>query len=373
MDLQGLRQIEDLIAKHRIEDAINDLQQMLDGHTDRHRLIDLSGRYHLMEREYKAGKLELSSYSVQMAQVRTEILSIVAALEKELRSKTTPAPRAGEKNEGSPLSPAPKTPSPTVDIPELIYVVGGKYIRGCRDEKDSDCLSWEKPAKEVKINAFEIGKTTVTNAQYCQFLNAKGNQEEAGVSWIDLDGPYGSEPCRIEPVAKGRFEVELGYEQHPVVYVSWDGAVAYCKWLSSIDGDKTFRLPTEAEWEYAARGGRRSKQFKYAGSNTLDKVGWYDANSGNRLHKVAELDANELGIYDMSGNVWEWCSDWFAADYYEKGLLDNPQGPADGSRRVYRGGSWLNSPRRCRVSYRGDSFPGARLGNLGFRVAVSSQ
>ncbi len=179
-----------------------------------------------------------------MAQVRTEILSIVAALEKELHAKTMPTPPTGGEKEGSPLPPAVKTPSPAVDIPELIYVAGGKYVRGCRDEKDSDCLSWEKPAKEVKINAFEIGKTTVTNAQYCQFLNAKGNQEEAGVSWINLDGPYGSEPCRIEPVAKSRFEVESGYEQHPVVYVSWYGAVAYCNWLTSIDGDKTFRLPT---------------------------------------------------------------------------------------------------------------------------------
>ncbi|MEI6411601.1 MAG: SUMF1/EgtB/PvdO family nonheme iron enzyme [Bacteroidota bacterium] len=373
MDLQGLRQIEDLIATHRLEDAINDLKHTLEGHTDRHRLIDLSGRYHLLEREYKAGKLELNPYTVQMAQVRTELLSIVAALEKELRAKTTTAPRAGDKNEAAPTPPAPKTSSPAADIPELIYVAGGKYLRGCRDEKDADCYPNEKPAKEVKINAFEIGKTPVTNAQYCAFLNAKGNQEEGGVSWIDLDGPYDSEPCRIEPVAKGRFEVEPGYEQHPVVYVSWFGAVAYCKWITTVVTDKLFRLPTEAEWEYAARGGRRSQHFKYAGSNTLDKVAWYTANSGGRLHKVAELDANELGMYDMSGNVWEWCSDWYAGDYYEKGPVDNPPGPTTGSYRVYRGGSWYLTPQLCRVSLRLFWLPDYRSDFLGFRVAVSSQ
>ena len=212
----------------------------------------------------------------------------------------------------------------------------------------------------------------MTNAQYCHFLNAKGNQEEGGVSWIDLDGIYGLDRCRIEPMPKGRFEVEPGYEHHPVVCLSWLGAVAYCKWLSTIAGDKLFRLPTEAEWEYAAQGGRRSKHFKFAGSNTLDKVAWYDT-PRRCLHQVAELEANELGIYDMSGNVWEWCSDWYAEDYYEKGLVDNPQGPADGSYRVIRGGSWNSELRDCRVSSRFYWLPYDHLDLLGFRVAVSSQ
>jgi len=369
MDLQGLRQIEDLISKHRLEDAINDLEPMVEEDLERNAWIIVSNRYHFLKQEYGAGRLSFGEYSLQLVQVSTELLRIVAALKKATPRPTPPAPVVIGKKEEK----LQHIVLPAVDIPELIYVASGKYIRGCRDEKDADCYPWEKPAKEVKINAFEIGKTTVTNAQYCQFLNAKGNQEEAGVSWINLDGPYGSEPCRIEPVAKSRFEVESGYEQHPVVYVSWDGAVAYCNWLTSIDGDKTFRLPTEAEWEYAARGGRRSQQYKYAGSNSLEKVGWHDANSGGRLHKVAELAANELGIYDMSGNVWEWCNDWFAEDYYEKGPVDNPQGPVDGSNRVYRGGSWYDTPQYCRVSYRYYARPGGRDSLLGFRVAASSQ
>lgn len=367
MDLQGLRQIEDLIATHRLEDAINDLKLMDKEDLERNAWIAVSGRYHFLKQEYGAGRLSFSEYSLQLAHVSTELLRIVAALKKATPRPTPPDSVEIGKKEENLQHIAP----PSVDIPELILIASSKYLRGCLDENHSDCFPNEKPVKEVMINAFEIGKTLVTNAQYCQFLNEKGNQEEGGVSWIDLDGAYDSERCRIEPMAKGRFAVEPGYEEHPVVYVSWYGAAAYCNWLGTLAGDKSYRLPTEAEWEYAARGGRRSRYFKYAGSNILDKVAWYNENSGGRLHHVTELDANELGIYDMSGNVWEWCSDWYGDDYYEKGPLDNPQGPTHGSARVLRGGSWLDSYQDCRVSYRNKTVPDERF-FIGFRVAVSS-
>ena len=130
-----------------------------------------------------------------------------------------------------------------------------------------------------------------------------------------------------------------------------------------------FRLPTEAEWEYAARGGDRSKGYKYAGSGNLDEVGWYGGNSGKHTHPVGEKKPNELGLYDMSGNVWEWCQDWYG-DYTDEAQT-NPTGPQSGGVRVLRGGSsWLNA-RFCRVSYRCSGDPGNRYGSIGLRLVLS--
>ena len=127
-----------------------------------------------------------------------------------------------------------------------------------------------------------------------------------------------------------------------------------------------FKLPTEAQWEYAARGGNLSKGYKYSGSNNLGEVGWYGSNSGNCTHRVGEKQPNELGLYDMSGNVWEWCEDW-SGGYIVTSQRD-PLGAASGSNRVDRGGSWGNEARYCRVSYRDSGTPGDRYGNLGFRL-----
>jgi len=262
--------------------------------------------------------------------------------------------------------------NPSIPLPDLVPIPGGSYRRGCADEKDPDCSDDEKPVREVKINAFSIGRTEVTNAQYCAFLNAMGNREDGGVTWIDLEGKYEDERCRIKQ--KGKiFTVENGYEQYPVIYVSWYGAKAYCDWLSSKVKDRKYRLPTEAEWEYAALGGNKPGGYKYAGSDDLEAVGWYEANSDNKVHPVGQKKGNVLGLMDMSGNLWEWCNDWYGEDYYASSPTDNPQGPETGSDRVRRGGSWLTSPRGCRVSFRNFTYPDFRDDALGFRVAASSQ
>ena len=127
-------------------------------------------------------------------------------------------------------------------------------------------------------------------------------------------------------------------------------------------------MPTEAEWEFAARGGNKSKGYKYAGSNNIDSVAWYDGNSGNETHPVAQKQPNELGLYDMSGNVYEWCQDWYGE--YRNNSQTNPTGPKSGDFRVPRGGSWLDFARYCRTSYRDSFTPSYRDGSLGLRLAL---
>ena len=156
-------------------------------------------------------------------------------------------------------------------------------------------------------------------------------------------------------------------EKHPVEQVSWLDCQDFVKKLSEMTG-MSFRLPTEAEWEYAARGGKRSKGYKYSGGDLLMQIAWYNANSDGTSHEVGKKSPNELGLYDMSGNIWEWVSDW-KADYREE-KQTNPTGPETGDERVCRGGGWNREHDRCRVSYRGDDLPDLRYCSLGLRVVL---
>lgn len=154
----------------------------------------------------------------------------------------------------------------------------------------------------------------------------------------------------------------------PVEMVSWDDCQDFLSKLNSITGKK-FRLPTEAEWEYAARGGKKSSGYQYSGSNTLGDVAWYANNSANKTHAVGTKQPNELGIYDMTGNVWEWCQDWYGS--YGDSPRINPMGAVGGGYHVFRGGSWDCSARLCRSSCRDFITPGNRYGYLGLRLALS--
>ena len=149
--------------------------------------------------------------------------------------------------------------------------------------------------------------------------------------------------------------------------MNWNDCQRFIRKLNQKTG-KNFRLPTEAEWEYAARGGNRSRDYKYSGSNNIDDVAWYDENSGGDTHEVATKRANELGLYDMSGNVWEWSSDWYGD--YSSSAQTNPTGPGSGSDHVLRGGGWSDDARRCRVSYRRSLSPGHHGNLLGLRLAL---
>lgn len=263
--------------------------------------------------------------------------------------------------------------------PDMVLVEGGKFQMGCTTEQGVDCLDSEKPAHWVQLDRYAIGKHKVTNEQFIAFLNDVATTitlNDAGTEvlynniWItyvvvDIKYSNGAWPG-------GTFSIAPGLEKHPVT-VSWDAAMEYIKWLNAKTG-KNYRLPTEAEWEFAARGGTKTKNYKYAGSNSLDEVAWYSLNSGTSLvksaHAVGGKKANELGLFDMSGNVWEWCSDLYAA--YSSSVQNNPKGAAIGLYRVVRGGSWNYGAQDCRVTARSDNSPGRRVDGIGFRLSSSS-
>ena len=218
----------------------------------------------------------------------------------------------------------------------LIKVKGGAFTMGCTTEQGSDCYDDEKPSHRVTLNDFSIGKHEVTQAQWRAVM--------------------GSNPSNFK-----------NCDQCPVEQVSWEDIQLFLTQLNAKTGKK-YRLPTEAEWEYAARGGNQSNGYKYSGSNVLSDVAWFTDNSDSKTHPVGGKRANELGLYDMSGNVWEWCQDWHGA--YSSSTQTDPVGAVSGSYRVNRGGSWYSSARFCRVSYRSVSTPTYRYGNVGFRLAL---
>ncbi len=248
-------------------------------------------------------------------------------------------------------------------VPEgMALIEGGSFMMGSANGD-----AHEQPIHEINLASFYLGKYEVTNAEYCEFLNSEGNQEEGGANWLNIN----DQNCQIEEV-DGIFAPLSGKENYPVIMVSWYGARAYCEW-------KGGRLPTEAEWEYAARGGKLANNYQYAGSDSLDVVGWYwdnsenadnDISEGKGSHPVGEKLANELGLYDMSGNVFEWCNDWYGEDYYSNSPSDNPTGPEEGTLRVLRGGCWYGIPFYCRVAFRGYYFPEYSYFDFGFRLAM---
>ncbi len=222
----------------------------------------------------------------------------------------------------------------------MILVEGGSFEMG-NPAGDGD----EKIVHTVTLSSYYIDKYEVTNQQFCDFLNEKGNQVEAGVKWLEID----DEDCLIELV-DGKFKPKAGWVNTPVIEVNWYGAMAYAKWAGK-------RLPTEAEWEYAARGGSRSRNFKFSGSNNALEVAWYDANANQQTQAVGTKKPNELGIYDMSGNVWEWCYDWYEEKYYSKSPEQDPKGPGIGKHRILRGGAWVSVDSELRTTLRDYNFP----------------
>lgn len=290
------------------------------------------------------------------------------AFREEAREAIAAKKRAARENQNEPPAPKAKDepvmqppPSRRESFYETLLVEGGSFKMGSEDGSDD-----EKPVHEVRLKSFHIGKYPVTFDLYDQFCESTGRDKPDDEGW--------------------------GRGRRPVIYVNWYDALEFANWLSEQEGlEKVYRvvsskdgksvnanwerngyrLPTEAEWEYAARGGNQSKRFTYAGSNDLDEVGWYDKNAAGKTHPVGEKKSNELGIHDMSGSVYEWCWDWYDSKYYNNSPKENPPGPDSGSSRVLRGGPWSYTPRRCRVAYRYHWTPAHRGDAVGFRLVRS--
>ena len=219
---------------------------------------------------------------------------------------------------------------------EMVKVEVGSFKMGATPEMQAP-YEVEKPVHRVTLtNNYYIGKYEVTQALWKIVM--------------------GSNPSN----SKG--------DNLPVENVSWNNCQKFISKLNKLTG-KSFCLPTEAEWEFAARGGKKSRGYQYSGSNTLGDVAWYEGNSGSKTHAVGTKQPNELGIYDMTGNVYEWCQDWYGS--YSSSPQTNPIGAVSGSRRVIRGGFWLSSASYCRSSYRYNCYPNGRYGDIGFRLVLS--
>ena len=217
------------------------------------------------------------------------------------------------------------------------YIEGGSFMMGAVGD-DDEAWGDEKPAHKVTLDSYYIAETQVTQELW--------------------QAVVGGNPSHFK-----------GDIYRPVETVSWDDCQEFIEKLSTITG-RTFSLPTEAQWEYAARGGKKSKGYKFSGSNNLGDVAWYDGNSISTTHPVAQKQSNELGLYDMTGNVLEWCQDWFDSNYYVNSPQHNPQGPSSGVFRVLRGGSCYSDPGLCRVSFRDGSNPDYHYDNGGLRLSL---
>ena len=267
----------------------------------------------------------------------------------------------------------------------MVFIQGGLFQMG-----DVFGLGTEdeKPVHLVQVSSYFLHPMEVTNAQFVAFLNAEGNQMQGETSWYAID-----DHRAVIREVDGQFSVAEEYEEHPVFLVSWFGATAYCNWLSREFGYQPayelirgrvvvdwnadgYRLPTEAEWEYAARS--EGLNIKWSGTSNAGGLPLYANMEGNSdgypgTAPVGQLSPNSLGLYDMSANVWEWCWDWYDPYFYSYSLREDPIGPLNGSLRAIRGGGWESNPASCYVANRSGNGPESRYHFIGFRLARSLQ
>lgn len=287
----------------------------------------LEGEHHVI--------LSLEGYNKETRDVRInekESASLEVVLSKETPTVKT---IAVTQTNNVPTSQDVKTFTANGVSFKMIRVEGGTFTMGATSEQGSDYGSNERPTHSVTLSTYYIGETEVTQELWQAVMGKNPSNFSGG--------------------------------KRPVDNLTWHSCQDFITKLNRLTGHR-FRLPTEAEWEFAARGGNKSRGYKYAGSNTIDNVAWYRGNKNNQTHDVATKDANELGLYDMSGNVSEWCQDWLG--HYSSDSQTNPKGPASYIYRVCRGGGWNDISRDCRVSSRDSNDPGLNGFDCGFRIAL---
>jgi formylglycine-generating enzyme required for sulfatase activity len=262
---------------------------------------------------------------------------------------------------------------------DLVYVEGGSFIMGATPAQLEWANANEKPAHTVQLDDYYLGKYEITNAEFARFLNSRNlgvGATSMTSSGVSAKMAFANPKGLVFDADLSKWTYPEGYGAKPVVYVTWYGASEYCRWAGG-------HLPTEAQWEYAARGGALRSDAVYSGSNDVDLVGWYRGNNNSSIlelptHVGGEKAANELGLYDMSGNVWEWCQDWYAD--YSSVSQENPSGPTDAAaeeldliHKVRKGGGWADTQvSNLRVSVRAGNLPSGDAGSIGFRLAKSA-
>ena len=262
-----------------------------------------------------------------------------------------------------------KPPLKSYMIPDMVSIpavtsfpMGGPVAEGGGSD--------ERPVHAVNLDAFSMSKYEITIQQYVYFLNSQGKDSHYYSEMSDTT--Y----CGITKNGDGDYSVSSGRGAYPVVYVSWYDAKAYCDWLTANTED-TYRLPTEAEWEYAAVGNGGHRQYPWGDTWQQTYCNWYDDSGSGSIDGYAyiapvgsyENGKSPFGLYDMAGNVWEWCKDWYASGYYSSSPVDNPTGPASGDFKVLRGGSWYNYVDYLRCAFRNALYPDNLWNSFGFRVA----
>jgi formylglycine-generating enzyme required for sulfatase activity len=272
---------------------------------------------------------------VALIVVVASIVGVIAA--GSIRNHSRPATETPDTAISAPRSNAPAL-QPTTKV-EMIFIKGGKFVMG--SPKGEPGRSDTESQHAVFVSDFRLARTEVTNAQYRPYLD---------------ENPHVTKP-------KHWHDGQWNRPTQPVVGISWEQAQAYSRWAK-------LRLPTEAEWEYATRAGTTTAYYSGDGEADLANVGFYDRNSRDLLHDVGMKRPNAFGLYDLHGNVWEWCSDWFGA--YEPALRHDPKGPLTGDRRVARGGSWDDPAKFARSAHRVGYRPHEGFKQVGFRVAADA-
>ena len=307
-------------------------------------VVDGTKKLKVMHNNYAPLYIDFSDYPEQRLEGGRTYVLILVGVNSGNADKADQAESLSSSSAASnALSSANKSPASSNVLPitvkgvtfNMIKVDGGTFTMGATSEQEDPDKN-EKPTHQVTLSSYYIGETEVTQALWKAVM--------------------GNNPSYF----KG--------DNLPVEKVSWEDCQTFIGKLNDLTG-KSFRLPTEAEWEYAARGGNRSNHTQYSGGSMIDDVAWYYGNSGSKTHSVKTKKPNELGLYDMSGNVWEWCQDWNGS--YSSNAQTNPTGPDSGSFRVLRGGSWGDFDGFCRSSFRCNDSPGNRYYNLGLRLALS--